>query len=60
MYNNHVIGEYKQEKDSTLVGHVPMECSTLVESFLNADKENRLATAVTDKRKREVGLVVPA
>ena len=59
MYNNHVIGGYKQEKDSTLVAHVPMELSTLVESSLNADKENGLATVVTDKRKREVGLVVP-
>ena len=39
--DNHAIGVYKQEKYSTLVGHVPIECSTLL-NYLNADKENRL------------------
>ena len=55
MYDNHAIGVYNQEKDSALVGHVPIECSTLVDNILNADKENRLTAVVTDKRKREVG-----
>ena len=40
--------------------HVPIECSTLVDNFLGADKENRLTAVITLKRKREVGLVVPA
>ena len=57
---NHAVGAYKQEKNSTLVGHVSMECSTLVDNFLNADKENRLTAVVAGKRKREVYLVVPA
>ena len=37
-----------------------MECSTLVDNFLKADKENRLTAVVAGKRKREVYLVVPA
>ena len=57
MYNNHAIGVYKQEKDSILVGHVPIEYSTLVFNFLNADKENRLRAVATGKQKREVGVV---
>ena len=36
MFDKSVMGVYKQEKDSTLVGHVPMECLTLVGNF---DKE---------------------
>ena len=51
---------HKQEEDSTLVGHVPIECSTLVDNFLNTDKENILMVVVTVKRKRDVGLVVLA
>ena len=54
MYDNHAIGIYKQEKDSTLDGHVPIECSTLVDNVLNTDKENRLTAVVTGKRKRHV------
>ena len=49
MYDNHAIGVYKQEKDSTLVGHVPTECSTLVDNFSNADIENRLTVVVNVK-----------
>ena len=60
MYDNHAIGVYKQEKDSTLVGHVPIEFSILVDNFLKADKENRLTSVVICKRKRDVGLVVLA
>ena len=54
MYDNHGIGAYNQKK------HVPIECSTLVDNFLGADKKNRLTAVITRKRKREVGLVVPA
>ena len=35
-----------------------IECSTLVDHFLNADK-NRLTAVVNGKRKLEAGLVVP-
>ena len=59
LYDSHVIGVCKQVKDSTLVGHVLIGCSTLVDNFLNADKENILTAVVTGKRKREVGLVAP-
>ena len=45
VYDNHAIGVYKQEK------------STLVDLFLNDDKENELA--VTGKQKRDFSLVVP-
>ena len=45
MYGNHAIGVYKQEK------------STLVDLFLNDDKENELM--VTGKQKRDFSLVVP-
>ena len=60
MYDNHATGVYKREKGFTLVSRVPIECSTLVDNFLNAHKENRLASVVTGKGKREVGLVVAA
>ena len=55
----HAIELNKQEKDSTLVGHAPIECLNLVDNFLNADKENRLTAVVIGKQKREVDLVVP-
>ena len=58
MYDNHAIGVYKQPKYSTLGGHVPIECSSLVDNFLNTDKENRLAAVVTGFRKLEFGLIV--
>ena len=50
--------DMKQQKE--LVGHVPVELSNLTYHFLNASLENRMTVAVTGKRKREVGLVVPA
>ena len=42
----------------TLAGHVPIELSHLLKNFLEAG--NELCAQVTGKRKREVGLVVPA
>ena len=55
MYDSYAIGVYKKEKDSTLVGYVPMECLTLVDDFLKAGKENRLTAVVSGKRKRKDG-----
>ena len=40
--------------------HVPIELSSLLHYFLEADDENHLICQVTGKRKREVGLVIPA
>ena len=48
------------EEQKELVGHVPVELSSLINHFLNASSENRMTVEVTGKRKREVGLVVPA
>ena len=66
-YDKFAAGIYKikkKEKDmeeqKELVGHVPVELSSLIYHFLNASSENRMTVEVTDKRKREVGLVVPA
>lgn len=44
-----------------LVGHVPIEISQLLNNFLNTgENNNSLQAEVTGKRKREIGLVVPA
>ena len=44
----------------TLAGHVLIELSRLLKNFIETDAENKLCARVTGKRKREVGLVVPA
>ena len=66
-YDKSAVGIYKikeKEKDieeqKELVGHVPVELSNLIYHFFNASLENRMTVEVTGKRKREVGLVVPA
>ena len=43
-----------------LVGHVPIEISSLCYHFLKKSKTNNLNAVITGKRQREVGLVVPA
>ena len=43
-----------------MVGHVPLELSSLLYHFLNADTFNFIKVIVIGKRKREIGLVVPA
>ena len=62
-YDNHAIAVYKRvdkpDKKPKLNGHVPTECSAVLDYFLNADNSNKMVTAVTGKRKREIGLVVP-
>ena len=40
------------------VGHLPMEISCLMKSFLKSREENTLIAEVTGSRKRENGLVV--
>ena len=56
-YDKHALGIYA---DETLVGHVLIELSSLLHFFLEADEQNHLICQVIGKRKREVGLVVPA
>ena len=43
-----------------MVGHAPVEFSSLLYHFLQASAENCINVEVIGKRKREVGLVVPA
>ena len=49
-----------EKDDEFLVGHLPMELSKLTKQFLKSDKNNTMIAKVTGKRKRELGLVVPA
>ena len=48
------------KKIKILAGHVPIELSRLLKNFLGTNEENRLFAKVAGKRKREIGLVVPA
>ena len=62
-YDDNAIGVYLWGKKGTvegLVGHLPMELSKLIKQFLNADRNNLVTATVIGKRKREVGLVIPA
>lgn len=62
-YDENAIGVYLWGKEGTvdgLVGHLPLELSKLIKQFLNADKNNIVTATVIGKRKREVGLVIPA
>ena len=44
----------------TLVGNQPIEISCLLTYFLEASPENKLNAIVIGKRKRQIGLVIPA
>ena len=59
-YDKNAIGLFKSDDPETLVGHLPIEISCLLTYFLEASPENKLNAIVIGKRKREVGLVVPA
>ena len=60
-YDQNAIGVFKTTDEITqLVGHLPIELSCLLTNFLNAAPKNKLNAFVIGKRKREVGLVVPA
>ena len=61
--DKYAVGIYKKNDDGSkeLVGHVPVELSSLVlYHFLQASAENCISVEVIGKRKREVGLAVPA
>ena len=49
-----------QSEQKMLVGNVPIELSSLPNNFLKPNESNKLAAKVSGKRKRQVGLVVPA
>ena len=63
-HDSNVVGVYlvttQSDTKKTLAGHVTIELSHLLKNFLEADAGNKLCVQVTGKRKREVGLVVPA
>ena len=58
-YDKNAIGVYRTPSESEqkmLVGHVPIELSSLMNNFLKANDSNKLVAKVSGKRKREVGL----
>ena len=62
-YDKNAIGVYRTPSESEqkmLVGHVPIELSSLMNNFLKANDSKKLVVKVSGKGKREVGLFVPA
>ena len=62
-YDLNAIGVFQSacdEKSERLVGHIPVEISQLINYFISAANTNTIIAVVTGKRKREIGLVVPA
>ena len=62
-HDENAIGVYlwgEEGSEAGLVGHLPIEISKLTKQFINADKSNLVIATVIGKRKREVGLVIPA
>ena len=57
-HDEYAVGTYL-EADNKLVGHVPMELSFLIFTFLKAHHENKVQVKVTGSRRLEKGLVVP-
>ena len=54
--DKHAMGIYKEDM---LVGHVPIDLSRIISYFLQEIETNELKVAVNDKRRPELGLVVP-
>ena len=48
----------KERREVGLVGHLSKDISKPLKQFLNADKNSLVTAAITEKRKREVGLVI--
>ena len=55
--DKYAIGLYRE---GNLIGHIPVEISSLMYHFLDESTENCIEAVVIGKRKREIGLVVPA
>ena len=60
-YDEFAVGIFKPMEDNTLllVGHAPIELSSLLFHFLKNNKDNVLLVYPSGKRYREVGLAVP-
>ena len=59
-HDEYAIGTYLEDNtDRELVGHVPMELSYLIYTFLRACDDNEVSVKVTGSRRLENGLVVP-
>ena len=56
-YDKYDVGVYKEK---LLVGHIPIEISSLCFHFLNRNVGNKIKAVITGKRHREIWLVVPA
>jgi len=56
-HDEYAVGTYL-EADNKLVGHVPMELSFRIFTFLKARHENNVQVKVTGSRRLENGLVV--
>ena len=62
-YDDFAVGLYGKDSSGgsdVLVGHVPIELSRLVCTFLNAEDSNEGDAEVIEKRTAENGLVAPA
>ena len=64
LYDENATGVFKQlevdqKPEFILLGHLPMELSFLMHSFLKSRDDNILIAEVIGARKRENGLVVP-
>ena len=55
-----VYGIYCAAAAAFIAKFMPIELARLLKNFLGANPDNKLFAKVTGKRKREVGLVVPA
>ena len=56
-YDEFAIGVYKDEKCSLLVGHLPINISSLSYHFLKKSSENKIIVKITGKKEKEIGLV---
>ena len=60
-YNKYVVGIFKTNQvEEYLLGHVQIELSSLLHHFLRENKSSSIKMKVIGKRKREIGLVIPA
>ena len=56
-YDKYAVGPYKKD---ILVGHIPIEISSLCVHFINQNPGNKIKPLTSGKRRREIALVVPA
>ena len=56
-YDKYAVGLYKRD---LLVGHIPIEISSLCFQFINQDPGNKIKALITGKHQRGIGLVIPA